>query len=714
MAWLSDESGEYKLVVSDRLGRKPKRSYDLGGGGFFYNPIWSPDGQKVMYFDKANRIAYLTLKTGKVTTVARAQGSLGVVYPDMAWSPDSRWIAFSRRSSQTIYDRIALYQLATGNTTVVTDQFGLARSPAFSRDGKHLFFAASVGQGPRRFGLDMNTSMMKRSSSSLYVAVLRKSQPNPLAPRSDEGVTTSTSGKRSGKKPGKGKKKQPAKGIDLQGLDQRILALPLGSSRYYGLECTKSRLLFIDRPEGGAAQLKRFDFDSRKATLVKSGVSGFVVAQDGKSILIRTGSSYSVTDELGKVVRSFKIDSVKVRVDPSKEWPQILREVWRIQRDYFYDKNMHHVDWPAMWSRYSVFLPHLRHRNDLNILIAEMIGELCCGHEYVGGGQMPRVQRGMSVGLLGADYSLDRGRFRIARIYRGQNWNPGLRAPLTEPGVDAREGDYLISVNGRPLTSRDNIYAAFVNKSGRQVELVFSSQPDGSSSRKMTVVPVSSESRLRQRSWIERNRRLVEKLSGGRLAYVYMPDTGGGGMAAFNRDFYSQLGKDGLVLDERYNRGGKVADYVINVLSRQPMCYWMNREEWLGRTPFGTMTGPKVMVINERAGSGGDAMPWLFRRAKLGQLVGTRTWGGLVGVSGYPKLVDGGSVTAASFGIIDTNGNWAVENVGVAPDVEVVEWPKEVIAGRDPQLEKAIEIAMAGLEKRSALKLPSYKPPSKR
>jgi tricorn protease len=367
-----------------------------------------------------------------------------------------------------------------------------------------------------------------------------------------------------------------------------------------------------------------------------------------------------------------------------------------------------------MWERWSAFLPHVQHRADLNVLLMEMLGELSCGHEYVRGGEWDEAPKGAGVGLLGADFAVEDGRWRFVRIYRGQNWNPGLRSPLTAPGVDVREGDYLIAVDGRPVEAPANLFAAFENTAGRTVELTVSATPAATAIRTTSVVPVDDDGPLRRLAWVEANRRRVDELSDGRLAYIYMPNTGGSGMAAFDRDFYSQLDREGLILDERYNGGGKVADYVIDVLERDVYCYWMSREGWLGRTPFGTMTGPKVMIINERAGSGGDAMPWLFRRRGIGKLVGTRTWGGLVGISGYPPLMDGGRVTAASFGVMDTDGNWAVENVGVAPDVEVIEWPKEIIAGRDPQIEKAVEIALEELEKSPKKPRPTYRPPAPR
>ena len=500
----------------------------------------------------------------------------------------------------------------------------------------------------------------------------------------------------------------------MEDLDQRIIALPIGRGRYFNLRAAGSKLLFIHFPTSGGPELKSFDFESRKAKTIAPGVRGFDVSADGKSLLLARGSSFSIANAAGQGAKALAIDSVKLRVDPAQEWPQILREVWRIQRDYFYDREMHGVDWTAMWERWRRFLPHVQHRTDLNVVIAELIGELACGHQYVSGGEIPDKPAGVNVGLLGCDWTEENGRFRIAKIYRGQNWNPGLRAPLTAPGVVAKVGEYLISVDGQTVSTKDNLYSFFEQGSGRHVELELASKPDGSDARKVQVVPVSSERNLRQRSWIEANRKRVDELSDGRLAYIYMPNTGNQGMAAFDRDFYSQLDKEGLVLDERYNGGGKVADYVIDVLSRDVRCFWMNREQWLGRTPFGTLDGPKVMIVNEMAGSGGDCMPWMFQQAKLGPVVGNRTWGGLVGISGYPPLMDGGSVTAASFGIMDTNGEWVVENVGVTPDVTVMEFPKPIIEGGDPQLEKAVELALAELAKQKKRKLPKYHPPSKR
>ncbi len=759
IAWFSDADGEYRLLVADRLGREPPKTYDLGEGGFYHDPAFSPDGEHVLFVDKTNRIAFVTLETGAVTEVATVQGSLGVVLPTATWSPDSKWIAFENRNPRTMYDHVALYEIATGEVTRVTDDFGAAGDPAFSGDGKHLFFTASVDVGPNLFGLDMSTSASRDPESNLYVAVLAADGENPLAPKSDEAVgdddkkekkdgrddegvrkqdegDEAKAGEKADDAKGKGArgkgKKEVTVRIDRDGIDQRILALPISSGRYGGLAANEKTLFFLEGTDDGP-RLRSFDFDDREAKTVADGVSSYELSSNGKWLLTNSRGSWSIRRAAGGSggaermggddVRSGRdrrgggrldIDSVLVRVEPEAEFEQILHEVWRIQRDYFYDEQMHGVDWPAMWRRWKPFLEHVRHRADLNVLVYELIGELACGHQYGGGGDMPDAPRGVRVGLLGADWTIDRSRYRIERIFAGQNWNPRLRAPLTEPGVDAREGDYLISVNGRPVMADDNLFRAFENTAGKQVEITLASAPDGLDARTMTVVPLRSDAQLRRYSWIEENRRRVDELSDGRLAYIYMPNTGGQGREAFDRDFYSQLDKDGVILDERYNGGGQVADYVIDVLSRRRMSYWMNREKWLAQSPFGMIEGPKVMIINESAGSGGDWMPWTFQNRGIGPLVGTRTWGGLVGISGYPPLMDGGFITAASFGVMDVNGDWAVENVGVSPDYEVVEWPKEVIAGRDPQLEKAVELALRALEENPPAERPGYRPPSKR
>jgi tricorn protease len=385
-------------------------------------------------------------------------------------------------------------------------------------------------------------------------------------------------------------------------------------------------------------------------------------------------------------------------VDPRAEWAHIFRETWRIQREFFYDEKMHGADWQAVYEKYLPLLSYVGHRADLGYLIATVGGELVVGHSYLtGGGDLPE-ESPVSVGLLGADYAVENGRYRIRRVYTGENWNPGLRAPLSAPGIRVSEGDYLLEVNGRPLLASTNLYSLFEGTAGRQTLIRVNNVPSQEGSRLVTVVPVASEEALRTRAWVEENRRKVDQLSGGRLAYVWLPNTGGGGYTYFTRYYYAQQNKDGAIIDERYNHGGMVADYIVNELDRKLMGYFATRDGKTSTSPIAGIYGVKVMIINESAGSGGDALPYYFRLRKLGPLVGTRTWGGLVGTLGVPPVLDGGGITAPTLAFYNLKGEWDVENQGVAPDIEVEDKPDEVIKGHDPQLERAVQEAMKLLD----------------
>jgi len=399
---------------------------------------------------------------------------------------------------------------------------------------------------------------------------------------------------------------------------------------------------------------------------------------------------------------------MEMRIDPVAEWNQMYRETWRIERDFFYDPNHHGLDLQATANKYQPYLSALVDRADLNYLFQEMLGELTVGHLYVTGGDVQDAKR-VPGGLLGADYKIENGRYRFARVYNGENWNPQLRAPLTQPGVNVVAGEYLLAVNGRNLAATDNIYSYFEATANKQVVLRVGPNPDGSNSREVTVVPVAGETALRNLTWVEENRRKVDQLSGGKLAYVYLPDTAQGGYTFFNRYFFPQTDKQGVVVDERFNSGGNAADYIIDYLRKPLMSYWAVREGEDFRTPFGTIPGPKVMMINQYAGSGGDLMPWMFRQAGVGPLIGKRTWGGLVGIGGYPSLIDGGSVTAPHFAFYTPDGKWEIENHGVAPDIEVELDPKAWRQGHDLQLEKAVEVAMAELKRHPVQ--PPHRPP---
>jgi len=589
------------------------------------------------------------------------------------------------------------------------------------------------------------TSDQHPVTSDIYVVVLRKDLPSPIPPESDdekspEAKTAAsdsssdaspdksadkTSQKSSDQSAGKSdekseKPKEPPKvTIDFENILQRILTLPIPSANYVSISAGKEGELFVvEAPvvvrdgQNGPPQLtvSKFDMKARKTDKIVSGVSSFALSHSGEKMLYKQGESWFINDagkppEPGKGM--LKIADLEVRVAPRDEWNQMYHEVWRIERDFFYDPHYHGLDLAKAEKDFSIYVPGIAGRDDLSYLFREMLSYMSVGHMFVGGGEEPETPH-VSVGLLGADYTIENGRYRFQKIYSGENWNPALQAPLTQPGVNVKPGEYLLAVNGQNLTGSDEIYKLFQETAGKQVVLKVGPSPDGKDSRDATVVPVANEDALRNLDWIEANRRKVDELSGGKLAYIYIPDTAQGGYRNFNRYFFAQVGKQGAILDERFNHGGQIADYIIDYLRREPMNIVNAREGAHLMDPALAIYGPKVMIINQFAGSGGDEMPWLFRKAKIGELVGVRTWGGLIGIGGYPVLLDGGGVTAPRLAIANLNGEYDVENHGVPPDIEVVQDPKLVREGHDPQLERAVAEAMQQLKDHP---LPDYKTP---
>jgi tricorn protease len=734
IAYFSDESGEYALHLRNQTGMGEVKKINMGNPpSFFYSPTWSPDSKKICYYDK--RLNYWYVEIEKGTPVKFDTARLGSA-SNVSWSPDSRWLAYTKPLASW-YSAVFVYSLEDGKVTQITDGLSDAASARFDATGKYLYFTASTDIGPAVSGFDM-TSYPHRPTRSVYIAVLRKDLPSPLAPESDEekiqeekpGDKTSEAG--GGEKPAAqsgnqraedgaapakpGEKKEPPKvTIDFDRIGQRILALPVPARTYLGLEAGKANLVYIiEAPLPGGtpgqgpagATLHKFDLEKRKFEKVVDGIQAFELSANREKMLYRQGPSWliaGVQQPLKPGEGKIKTEEMEVYVDPVAEWQQMYRETWRIERDFFYDPNHHGLDLDATARKYQPYLRSLVHRADLNYLFQEMLGELSVGHLYVSGGDVPDPKR-VAGGLLGADYSIENGRYRFQRVYDGENWNPQLRSPLTQPGANVEAGEYLLEVRGRSLTANDNLYAFFEATANKQVVIRVGPNPDGSGSREVTVVPVPNEQGLRHLAWIEGNRRKVDKMTGGKLAYVYLPDTAQGGYTNFNRYYFSQLDKQGAIVDERYNGGGHSADYIIDYLRKPLMSYWALRDGEDYRAPFGTMQGPKVMIVNEYAGSGGDLMPWMFRRAGIGPLIGKRTWGGLVGIGGYPQLIDGGSVTAPHFAFYSPEGKWEVENHGVAPDIEVEMDPRAWRQGRDPQLERAIEVAMEMLRKNPPVK----------
>jgi tricorn protease len=696
IAYLSDASGEYELHIIDQLGKEEAEVYSLGEDNYYFHPIWSPDGEKLIIKPRGIKFYYLDLKTKKMNLVDDdAYFSLS----SDPWSADNRWITYTKELPNH-FDAVMIYDLETGEKHQVTDGMSHAISPVFSRCGSYLYFAASTDWGTHVSGLDM-ASYERPYSFDLYLAVLDAEADSPFAPESDEEEVEEEDDKEedsddeeSDEDEDEGIKVK----IDFDGLDQRILALDTDDGKFGNLQTAEGYLFYEDFSDDN--KLQRYDITENESETFISDLRGYEVSGDGNKLIYNSGGSHTivgVSDSPDPSGDDLSTSDMRCYVDPRKEWTQILKEVWRLNRDFFYDPDMHGADWDSIYEKYSQFVKYIGHRDDLNYLIGEMDGELVIGHSYRGGGDMPSADN-VNVGLLGANYVIDKGRYKFSKIFSGLNWNPSLTAPLTQPGFDVNEGDYLLSVNGIELTADMNIFELFHNTRGKQTTLTINDKPSMKNAHEVIVEPIRSEGGLRLRDWVEGNRKKVDEATDGRAAYIYLPNTAFAGYTYFNRYYFSQLDKQSVIIDERFNGGGSVADYMLDMLDRELLSWWGGRDGKYSSTPYSAIYGPKVMIINEAAGSGGDALPGFFKRRGLGKLVGKRTWGGLVGISGLPNLLDGGYVTVPSFGVISPDGRWEIENEGITPDYDVTMTPKDVIAGRDPQLEKAIEVILEELE----------------
>ena len=727
IAWFSDASGEYQLFIGSQDGKGEPRAIKVAGEGFYNAPVWSPDSQKIAYFDNSRSVYWVDVKSG----VSKKIASQPIYGPDVvisySWSPDSKWLAYAMNNQANI-TTVYAHGIEQGKTSQISDGLSEVSNPVFDKSGKYLFFFASTDAGPVKDWFAQSTADM-RATSGIYLAVLPNDQVSPLARESDEekpappGAEKKPDAKPDEKKPDAPagavpEEKPPATKdkpfrIDFEGLEYRILDLPIAPGTLTNLQTGTAGQVYYLKTVDGRSALNRFDLTTRKNEVILPEVADYIVSADGKKLLYRNGNAWSIVPTNRKIEPAegrIAADSIEVRIDPRTEWKQIFDEAWRINRDYFYAPNMHGVDWVKQRDKYAAFLPHVVTRADLNRVLQWMSSELSVGHHNVGGGDSLAEPRNVPGGLLGADYEVANGRYRLKKVYGGLNWNPQLRAPLTEPGVNARAGEYILAVNGRDLKAPTNIYSLFENTSGKIVELTLGPNPDGTGSRVAQVVPIANEGALRNRDWVEGNLKKVDKATGGRVAYVYVPNTGGGGHTYFKRYFYPQVNKDAVIVDERFNGGGQVADYYIDILRRPFVANWAMRYGEDLKTPFASIQGPMTMIIDETAGSGGDLLPWMFHKFKMGSLVGQRTWGGLVGILGFPVLMDGGGITAPNLAIWTPEDGWVVENEGVPPDIEVEQTPADVIAGRDPQLEKAIEVVMADLKKNPPAKTtrPAY------
>ena len=714
VAWLSDASGEYQLMIGEPTGVTAPRAVALPASAFYDSATWSPDGTQILLEDNHNNLWAIEVTGGAATKIDTDN------YPDpirqfrAAWSPDSKWIAYSKNLANHLR-AIFVYSWAEKKAYQVTDGLADSISPTFDASGKYLYFMASTNFGPSTSWLEMS-SLDRPVRRAIYLVVLNANEPSPLLPETgDEPKPPSPDA------PKPDPNAKPVVRIDLNAISQRVLAVNIPAGDYNNLNAGAAGTFYYTEPFPGGApgtlRLQRYQLRERTAApFLEGSIRSYSISADKKKLLYQAGDGANrwgvvATERPAKVGDGpLNVAQLETRVDPRAEWSQIYRETWRLQRDFFYDAKMHGADWQAVYEKYKPLLASVGHRADLGYVIAMMGGELTVGHSYlIGAGDVPSEDP-VAVGLLGADFSIENGRYRIKRIYTGENWNPDLRAPLSAPGIQVAEGDYVLEVNGRPLAPPTNVYSLFEGTANRQTLIRVNKTPSSEGSRLITVVPVASEDTLRTRAWIENNRRLVDKLSNGKLAYVWLPNTANPGYTYFTRYFYAQQDKDGAVIDERYNHGGMVADYIVNELDRKLMGYFALRDGTPSTSPIAGIYGPKVMLINESAGSGGDALPYMFRLRKIGPLIGTRTWGGLVGTLGLPATIDGGGITAPSLAFYNLKGEWDVENIGVAPDIEVEYTAADVIKGRDPQLERAVQEALRLLELNPVRRVPRPAP----
>lgn len=726
IAFISDAPGmRHELVLAAQDGLGPRERIALPKEGYFTLLEWSPDGRQLVLQDNHLNLYRVGIAAGpqrgqlvKIATDVRR----GAV--DVAFSPDSRWIAYTS-SGDNYFGRIWLHEVATGRNHAVTDGLAHAGTPAFSAKGDLLYFTASINTGPSAVGLDLSTQERPRRAG-LYAVVLAADGTSPLAPKpgdedgkKDDKKEDKKDEKKDDKKDAKAGDKKPAEPpepvkpirVDLDGLADRVVALPVAERNYDRLAVAADGALFyLQRPQPGAsseppqaerratAELWRFDFEERKPKMLRSGIADFSLSEDRKKLLLTVAGNKLEVGDAGEKIEAKPLDlsGLRMRVDLRAEWKQIFDETWWMQKEFFYDPGMHGLDWQAVYDRYLPQLAHVQRREDLNDLLVQMIGELQVGHNRVGGGDLfeePRV----AVGLLGADFAVEQGRYRIARLYPGDRLNPHLRSPLAAPGLGVKEGDFILAIGGQPLDDTINLYARLENTVGKQVVLTVARDAGGAGRRDIVVEPVASEALLRRWAWIEGNRQAVDKKTGGKVAYVYMPDTAGQGFEHFNRMFFAQVDKQALIIDDRRNGGGQAANYVTELLARPYLGSWKDRDGLVFDTPGGAIYGPKAMLIDQDAGSGGDFMPYAFKRVGLGPLIGKRTWGGLIGISVNPPLIDGGFLTVPFFRFFTPEGEWRIENEGVSPDIDVELDPAAVNRGEDSQLDAAIADVMKRL-----------------
>ncbi len=700
IAFVSDMSGEEEIYVIDQAGGEPRQLTD-GGHEMRYRPVWSPDGGRIAFSDKSGRIFVVEVKSRKVVQVADEKS--GQVL-DYTWSPHGGYLAFSL-SDDNRFNSIWIWSASDGTLHRVTGETFNEREPAWDPQGRYLFFLADHMFQPQIGSYEWNYVVDRETG--IYALALRRDVPNPFPPRSDEEGGDAKDGD-SKKKDSKKKKDDKPIRIDFDGLAGRVVRVPVDEDNYSDLAAVEGRLVYVrsgpfyyGRSSDVTPEIRTFSMEDREAKTLVKGARGYALSNDGHKLLARVHGQWKMFD-VKPDAKGKALDTSHMTADvvPVKEWAEIFDEVWRRYRDFFYAPNMHGYDWKAIGDRYRALLPHVAHRADLNYVLGEMIAELNCSHAYIAGGDFDLPERPVA-GLPGARFELDRetGRYRIAHILPGQNEEPRYRSPLTEVGVDAREGDYVLAIDGTELTASMNPYRLLRHAGDRPVELTLNERPTLKGARNVRYVPLRSERNLNYLDWVLDNMRRVEEATNGRVGYIHIPDMSTNGIREFIKWFYPQLRKEGLIVDDRANGGGNVSQMIIERLRRELLSVDYSRNDERPSTyPATVFVGPMVCLINETSASDGDIFPAMFKQAGLGPVIGKRSWGGVIGISGHGMLIDGGSVFVPEYGFVSKDGEWAIENHGVDPDIEVENDPASVIAGHDPQLERGIAEVMKMIE----------------
>lgn len=694
IAYLSDLTGEYEIYLRAQDGSGEPRRLTDNGGVWRFAPVFSPDSRKLAFADKTQRLFILDLDGGRTREVDRSRHN---ELTEFAWSPDSAWLAYTKNDEAGI-GSIWVYSLGAGSTRQLTSAWARDFNPVFDPKGRYLYFLSN-----RDYNLtfsDYEANYVYTDATRVYAGILAADGPALFRPKSDEAAPIEEAANKDRDKNGESAPAKVTVRIDFDGFDDRVQALMTNGADYAQLAASEAGVYYL-APANEAQTLKRFNVADEAEEVILEGIRDYRLSAAGDKVLFRAGDGYGIAAAQPKQdAKEGRLDltRLELRIDPRREWAQMYTDAWRILRDWFYDPGMHGQDWVSIRERYQPLVEHVRHRADLDYIFGELAGEMNAGHIYVQAGDQPSVQR-RDGGLLGAEIVPDASGYpRIERIFPGRNWHPDFRSPLTEPGVDVRPGDLILAVNGVDARRAPNFYALLENTANRVVTLSVNDRARVEGARVVQVKPVASETNLRYLEWAESRRALTERLSGGRIGYIHLPDTAVPGNRELALNFPPQVHKDALIIDDRYNGGGFIPDRMIELLARKRLNYWKQRGLDPQATPALSHDGPKAMLINSYSSSGGDALPYYFRKLGLGPLIGTRTWGGLIGISGNPDLADGGSILASTFRFLTTDGRWAVENEGVAPDIEVIDSPDLVAKGRDPSLERAVEYLLAELE----------------